>query len=200
MTTKSGKSSPTLGVILSIIVLAVIVTIYPQIKNPPFRAFGGVVWFKNGIHHISDAEVADRITKLNAPHEAQLLEKIKSGTPACDALDKGFCQKGEGGYFYKTLTTAAVPYKPGTPDKKEITSYCTLCNDGTFSPSCAVGRGACSWHDGVTSYNVPQYRVIPGIPEVQPKPASYSYSGASYRESPLYQAPETPALATIVGY
>lgn len=54
-------------------------------------------------------------------------------------------------YHYETVTTYV----------REITGYCTLCNDGTYSPTCAVGRGACSHHGGVAEYNSPIYSEVP---------------------------------------
>ena len=54
-------------------------------------------------------------------------------------------------YHYETITTY----------EREITGYCTLCNDGTYSPTCAVGRGACSHHGGVAKYNSPIYSEVP---------------------------------------
>lgn len=48
-----------------------------------------------------------------------------------------------------------------TTYEKKITGYCTLCNDGTFSPTCATGRGACSHHGGVARYNAPIYSEVP---------------------------------------
>ena len=54
-------------------------------------------------------------------------------------------------YHYETVTTY----------EHEITGYCTLCNDGTYSPTCAVGRGACSHHGGVAEYNSPIYSEVP---------------------------------------
>lgn len=44
---------------------------------------------------------------------------------------------------------------------KEIVGYCTLCNDGTRSPSCATGRGTCSHHGGVAEWNAPIYNDVP---------------------------------------
>lgn len=38
-----------------------------------------------------------------------------------------------------------------------ITGYCTLCVDGSYSPTCATGRGACSHHGGVAQKNAPVY-------------------------------------------
>lgn len=54
-------------------------------------------------------------------------------------------------YHYETITTY----------ERQITGYCTLCNDGTYSPSCATGRGACSHHGGVAEYNAPVYSEVP---------------------------------------
>ncbi len=39
-----------------------------------------------------------------------------------------------------------------------IVGYCTLCNDGTRSPSCSTGRGTCSHHGGVKEWNAPIYK------------------------------------------
>ena len=44
---------------------------------------------------------------------------------------------------------------------KEIVGYCTLCRDGSWSPTCATGRGACSHHGGVAEYNSPIYSDVP---------------------------------------
>lgn len=62
-------------------------------------------------------------------------------------------------------------YYPAEPERshvetittytKEIVGYCTLCNDGTRSPSCATGRGACSHHGGVAEWNAPIYKDVP---------------------------------------
>lgn len=54
-------------------------------------------------------------------------------------------------YHYETITTY----------ERKITGYCTLCNDGTYSPSCATGRGACSHHGGVKEWNAPVYSEVP---------------------------------------
>ena len=54
-------------------------------------------------------------------------------------------------YHYETVTTY----------ERKITGYCTLCNDGTYSPTCATGRGACSHHGGVKEWNSPVYSEVP---------------------------------------
>ena len=48
---------------------------------------------------------------------------------------------------------------------EEITQYCTLCKDGSWSPTCAVGKGACSRHGGVAQYNAPVYSKVPHYEE-----------------------------------
>ncbi len=42
--------------------------------------------------------------------------------------------------------------------KQVVVGYCTLCNDGTRSPSCSTGRGTCSHHGGVKEWNAPIYK------------------------------------------
>jgi len=186
---------------VSIACLIAITTIGSYAINlAPLTAFGGAIWLKNGVHYLSDAQISTRIEQLNAPSEAAMSAQIRSSTQSCESLEAGFCQKSPSEYTYKTVITPAIAYKPGTPDRQEAIGVCTLCNDGTFSPSCAVGRGACSYHSGVNSYNVPVYRTIPGTPAVQAQPAVYSYSPKSYKESSLYVSPETPSLNAIVGY
>ena len=70
------------------------------------------------------------------------------------------------GVSYKTYQYhAALPEKSHTEQvttyEKNVTGYCTLCSDGTYSPSCATGRGACSYHGGVAQWNAPRYSNVP---------------------------------------
>ncbi|PLK46179.1 hypothetical protein [Emticicia sp. TH156] len=48
-------------------------------------------------------------------------------------------------------------YNKLNPMIKYVVDYRTLCCDGTFSPSNAKGRGACSHHGGVCNWNSPVY-------------------------------------------
>lgn len=64
-------------------------------------------------------------------------------------------------YQYHPAVAEKSHVEKVTSYKKEITSYCTLCNDGTYSPSCATGSGACSHHGGVAEWNAPRYSNIP---------------------------------------
>ena len=63
----------------------------------------------------------------------------------------------------------AIPEKSHTETittyTEEITGYCTKCRDGTWSPTCATGRGACSQHGGVAQYNAPIYTKVPHYEE-----------------------------------
>lgn len=185
---------------LAVIAVAFILLGYFSVSIKPFTAFGGAVWFKDGAHYISGQQIADRIKEINSPYEATMAGSISQSTPSCDKVDEGFCEQSTDVYADKELVTPAVVYTPGTPDTKKITGYCTLCNDDTFSPSCAVGRGACSWHGGVAAYNVAEYITIPGKPAVPAQPAVYSYSTESYQDSPSYNLPATPSLSIIVNF
>jgi len=182
-----------------VMIILVIVGIF-NMNIQPFNALGGAIWLKDGVHYISDTQISKRIEQINAPKEAALADGIAKSTPFCDKVDEGFCQNSQMDYAFKSLAIPAVPYKPGTPDRKEIIGYCTLCNDGTYSPSCAVGRGACSWHGGVSAYNVPEYTTIPGTPEVKAVAAVYSYEPKAYKDSPAYISPDKPSLKEIVKY
>lgn len=186
---------------LSVASVAVVLLLgVSSITIAPFQAFGGAVWAKDGVHYISNAQIAERIQSINTPKEATEHARIDTLTPACDTVDGGFCKQSTGAYAHKTLVTSAVAYVPAVPDKKVIIGYCTLCGDGSFSPSCAVGRGACSWHGGVAAYNVERYRTVKGTPEVPAQPAVYSYAPKTYQDSQSYVKPVAPSLVTVVNY
>jgi tetratricopeptide (TPR) repeat protein len=52
---------------------------------------------------------------------------------------------------------ATARYEKLNPIKKHLSYYQTVCCDGTFSPSNAKGRGACSHHGGVCDWDYPIY-------------------------------------------
>lgn len=188
---------------ISILVIASILIIIWGIFNiniSPFRAFGGAIWFNHGSHYISDAEISDRIEKINAPAEAKIVDDISKATQSCDAVESGFCEQSPNTYTDKAISKSAVAYQPGIPDTKKVVGYCTLCNDGTFSPSCAEGSGACSYHSGVNAYNVAQYITIPGTPEVPAQSAVYSYTSKTYQDSLIYIKPAVPTLDTVANF
>jgi len=80
--------------------------------------------------------------------------------PSCDGINVyKNCYVGNIGY-----STYIYHPEEGYTQKKQIGTekvftgeYCTLCRDGTYSPSCATGRGACSWHGGVKEKNAKVY-------------------------------------------
>lgn len=186
--------------VISILIFIGSIFLFNNISVQPFRGFGGVVWFQDGLHYMSESDVDAVTTAIQAPYEQGLLTEIIKDTPMCSDVKQGYCQRTTSDFQYKSLNTPAVEYKPAIPDKKEVVGYCTLCNDGTWSPSCAVGRGACSWHGGVNAYNVARYRIIPGTPAVAAKAATYNYSSRSYKDSVLYIAPDEPTLQEVVNY
>lgn len=178
----------------------VLFSLYQRIKIEPFLALDGAIWMKDGFHYISNEELSLLADQLNAPQEQELELKVQNGTPNCDVIETGYCKLANGDYAHKTLVVAAVPAKAGTPDRREVIGYCTLCADGTFSPSCAVGSGACSWHGGVSAYNVAQYRIIKGLSPEPAKPAEYNYDEKTYKDSPQYVEPSTPSIDKLLEY
>jgi hypothetical protein len=64
-------------------------------------------------------------------------------------------------YVYHPAVAEKSHTETVTTYQKKVTGYCTLCNDGTYSPSCATGRGACSYHNGVQEWNAPEYTNSP---------------------------------------
>jgi hypothetical protein len=186
--------------LISVCVLALVIVGVFNINIEPHKAFGGVVWIKDGPHYLSDAQIKESTELINAPKEAAISAEIIKATPVCTNVEQGFCQQSLGDFVNKVVVTPAVAYKPGTPDTKTVIGYCTLCRDGTFSPSCAVGRGACSYHSGVAAYNVAEYRITPGTPAVEARPAVYSYDSKSYQNSLTYVEPSNPSLKTIIEY
>lgn len=96
-------------------------------------------------------------------------EKAKAAAiaamPVCDGTNVTSHCKADDGVYKTYVYHPAVPAKTHqetvTTYKEEVTGYCTLCNDGTYSPSCATGRGACSWHGGVAQWNAPRTNSVP---------------------------------------
>jgi hypothetical protein len=127
------------------------------------------------VHRTTAVEFTER-KRIAEAQEAEVkrvavekAEKAKADAikamPTCDGTTtKGNC-KHEGA-IYKTYTYyPAIAEKShkvvDTTYKEVVTSYCTLCNDGTYSPSCATGKGACSWHGGVAQWNAPRTSSVP---------------------------------------
>jgi hypothetical protein len=85
--------------------------------------------------------------------------------PICDGTTVTTSCSVDGINYSTYIYHLAVPEKAHTETvttyQKKVTGYCTLCNDGTYSPSCATGRGACSYHGGVQEWNAPEYSNAP---------------------------------------
>ena len=91
--------------------------------------------------------------------------------PDCDGIKITSNCKVDNTEYLTYKYYPAIPEKSHTETKvtytEEIVGYCTKCNDGTYSPSCATGRGACSHHGGVAQWNAPVYRNVPHYEEVK---------------------------------
>lgn len=80
-------------------------------------------------------------------------------------------------YIYHPAQPAVTHQETRSSEEQVISGYCTLCIDGTWSPTCATGRGACSHHDGVRQFNAPVYttRTNTWQEEVVDSPAQDAY-------------------------
>lgn len=101
-------------------------------------------------------------TSSTSPTVINTPEKV---TPTCDgtAVTAG-CVLDDIAYktyIYHPAVAEKTHTETTTTYREEVTGYCTLCNDGTYSPSCATGRGACSHHGGVAQWNAPRTRNVP---------------------------------------
>lgn len=108
---------------------------------------------------VAEAQEAERKRIAVEKAEKAKADAIKA-MPTCDGTTtKGDC-KLEGAiyktYIYHPTVAEKTHKETDTTYKEVVTGYCTLCNDGTYSPSCATGRGACSWHGGVAQWNAPR--------------------------------------------
>lgn len=91
----------------------------------------------------------------------KVVEKV---TPTCDGTIVTRSCISEGvtysTYIYHPAVAEQSHDETITTYEQRVTSYCTLCDDGTYSPSCATGRGACSHHGGVAQWNAPRYSSV----------------------------------------
>ncbi len=116
-------------------------------------------FFGGGVEELSQKEMA-KDTKLK---ENNIL--ICDGTHViedCELNGKKYTL-----YKYYTAIEEKSHTETVTKYKKEIINYCTLCNDGTYSPTCATGRGACSHHGGVAQWNAPVYGQVAYYEEIK---------------------------------
>jgi hypothetical protein len=98
----------------------------------------------------------------NSNTGSRAVEKVQ---PTCDGLTvKSNCSV-DGISYSRYVYHPALSEKSHSEKiisyKQEVSGYCTLCVDSTYSPSCATGRGACSHHGGVAQWNAPRYTNIP---------------------------------------
>ena len=96
---------------------------------------------------------------------ATATSNIKKAPPACDGTTVTTNCAIEGvsytSYVYHPAVAEVSHNETNTTYHDEVTGYCTLCNDGTYSPTCATGSGTCSHHHGVAQWNAPRYSSVP---------------------------------------
>ena len=63
-------------------------------------------------------------------------------------------------YIYHPAIPESSNVEIVTTYENQIVDYKTQCNDGTWSPSNAKGKGACSHHGGVYDFYAPVYRSV----------------------------------------
>lgn len=108
-------------------------------------------------------------------------EPTPTPTPTCDGITvtKDCVLNGVlyTTYIYHPAVPATTHVEQRSATEKVQTGTCTLCRDGTWSPTCAVGRGACSHHGGVAQYDAPvyDYQTTTWEETVQDSPAQDAY-------------------------
>ena len=124
------------------------------------------------------SSAAGQLQPINTISPSKAAEKV---TPACDGtiVTKNCAVEGVSytTYVYHTAVPEKSHMETVTTYEEKVTSYCTLCDDGTYSPSCATGRGACSHHGGVAQWNAPRYSSVPvqSTQKVVDAPAQEAY-------------------------
>lgn len=123
------------------------------------------------VHRTTTAEFAERKKIAEERKKAAAEEAVRAkaaaieAMPVCDGTSVTSHCKADGGiyktYVYHPAVAAKTHQETQTTYKEEVTGYCTLCADGTYSPTCATGRGACSWHGGVAQWNAPITSKVP---------------------------------------
>lgn len=119
---------------------------------------GAIVGSFFAVYHLDYSTSASihSVSNNQTPEPAQ-----KTFYPTCDGLDVTRNCRYQGRIYRTYIDHSYEPAKTHQENRKTgnqiITGYCTLCVDGTYSPSCATGRGACSYHGGVAQWNAPVY-------------------------------------------
>ena len=125
---------------------------------------GGVTG-KSQPSKLSNAKSANSTHSKRASSRTANSQTKSKAKPICDGTNVTADCVVDGVNYSTYVYHPAVPEKTHTETvttyQRKVTGYCTLCNDGTYSPSCATGRGACSWHGGVQEWNAPEYENIP---------------------------------------
>ncbi|MDB5183443.1 MAG: hypothetical protein JWO07_124 [Candidatus Saccharibacteria bacterium] len=114
----------------------------------------------------SGGNQSSRLDTDQNSNAANLTKKIPEKViPTCDGTTVTTNCAIEGASYKTYILHPAIAEKSHTETvttyHEEITGYCTLCSDGTYSPSCATGRGACSHHGGVAQWNAPISKNVP---------------------------------------
>jgi hypothetical protein len=104
-------------------------------------------------------------TNLNSPVSTEVSDTTEKVRPICDGMATTNNCAVDGinysTYVYHPPVAEKSHTESVTTYKQEVSGYCTLCVDGTYSPSCATGRGACSHHGGVAQWSAPRYSNVP---------------------------------------
>jgi len=111
------------------------------------------------------AEEAANKKKIAETHILKAKQNKINSMPVCNGKNIKSSCKSEGMIYKTYVYYSAIAEKSHTVKeityRDEVKGYCTLCNDGTYSPSCATGRGACSHHGGVSQWNAPRISKVP---------------------------------------
>lgn len=120
----------------------------------------GIIGSANNQSQSSSLNTAQPIHTNSAVNDA-----VKESVPVCDGTTVTANCVLDGvkytTYIYHPAVSEQFHTETVTTYHQEVSGYCTLCNDGTYSPSCATGRGACSYHGGVAQWNAPRYVNMP---------------------------------------
>lgn len=124
----------------------------------------------NGKEELSVLKANELFKKRKYREALQLYTELARNRPHDEEIlyNKAICHKSlrEIQYAVNSLKSAMSLgsskaeklHEKINPIRKRIVGYRTLCCDGSFSPSNAKGRGACSHHGGVCNWNYPIYQ------------------------------------------
>ena len=108
----------------------------------------------------TDYNIKSNEVKINASDQT----KVENIVEICDGVNiiKDYELDGIKYILYKYYPAEeeTFHYETEVTYEKKIVGYCTLCNDGTRSPSCSTGSGTCSHHGGVAEWNAPIYKEV----------------------------------------